>query len=156
MKTDYVFIFAACAGYGGGIALAARAVRSRANGDWPGAALWLILATGLLIQGLSPHLQQASNGFVVPFSLFAHYKKLDPTTLEARDRRMQILAAVITAFGAVGLAYHYRNLLARARGPPAEPMSHLKHQLLRAVRRTIAGPSTLGSVGLSKVFTPDA
>jgi hypothetical protein len=54
---------------------------------------------------------------VIPPSMVAGSKELHPSELVGRERRMQVVSAVLTFSGALGLAVLYRRTLARRSTP---------------------------------------
>jgi hypothetical protein len=75
--------------------------------------LWAIFASGLLVQAFAPRLEVLNDAFVIPPALVAEGKEVDPAQIIARERRLQVLSAVLTLGGALGLAYYYRRVLFR-------------------------------------------
>jgi hypothetical protein len=73
---------------------------------------WFLFAAGLLVQLVSPRLKISNRAFVIPPQMAAG----NPIRLEqivSAQRRMQLLSALLTLSGAVGLAFLYRETLAR-------------------------------------------
>jgi hypothetical protein len=77
---------------------------------WRKLFCWALFATGLLVQLFAPHLKIEDNRFVLPPSLVSS-TEIDPAGIIARERRMQLLSAVLTLGGAIGLALCYREAL---------------------------------------------
>jgi len=72
---------------------------------------WLMIAGGLLVQLLGPHLKISNRVFVIPPRLTAGEKDIRLVELIARQRRMQVISALLMLSGAIGLAVLYRNIL---------------------------------------------
>jgi len=89
----------------------------RHRSRWLPAVLWAIFAGGLLVQGFAPRLKIKHNAFVIPPSLVSQGQRVDLEALMARERRMQLLSAVLTLTGALGLAFYYRDNLLGRRSP---------------------------------------
>jgi hypothetical protein len=78
---------------------------------WLPVTLWIIFSAGLLVQLFGPHLKIANNAFVVPHALIVNGKDLHPAELVATERRNQLLSAILTLSGALGMAFYYRGTL---------------------------------------------
>jgi hypothetical protein len=74
---------------------------------------WLAFAAGLLIQVVSPRLEISNRAFVIPEALTAEGNSIRPDEMVARERLRQLVSAVLTATGALGLAYCYRDAFRR-------------------------------------------
>jgi hypothetical protein len=72
---------------------------------------WVVFAAGLLIQLLAPHLKIENGAFVIPPTLTAGANEIRPAEIVARQRRMQLISALLTVSGALGLAVLYRDIL---------------------------------------------
>jgi hypothetical protein len=72
---------------------------------------WVVFAAGLLIQLLAPHLKISNGAFVIPPTLTAGANEIRPAEIVARQRRMQLISALLTVSGALGLAVLYRDIL---------------------------------------------
>jgi hypothetical protein len=72
---------------------------------------WLVFAAGLLIYLLAPHLKISNGAFVIPPTLTAGANEIRPAEIVARQRRMQLISALLTVSGALGLAVLYRDIL---------------------------------------------
>ena len=72
---------------------------------------WVVFAAGLLIQLLAPHLKISNGAFVIPPTLTAAANEIRPAEIVARQRRMQLISALLTVSGALGLAVLYRDIL---------------------------------------------
>jgi hypothetical protein len=85
----------------------------RGNRRWRSLALlcWLVFATGLLFQVLSPHLKVSNGAFVIPPEMTAGKTAIHPDEIVARQRRLQLLSILLTVSGALGLAFLYRDIL---------------------------------------------
>jgi hypothetical protein len=98
---------------------------------WLTVMLWIILGTGPLVPILGPRLEIANNTFVIPQSLISERKDIQPAKLVADERTNQLLSAIFTIGGALGLGLYYRNILvssllstsqSRLRGPVSIPL----------------------------------
>jgi hypothetical protein len=76
--------------------------------------LWAVFLAGLVIESLAPRLQIQNRAFVIPPSMTAEGKEVRPDRIVERERRMQWAAGILTIGGALGLAFAYRDALARA------------------------------------------
>jgi len=72
---------------------------------------WLVFAAGLLIYLLAPHLKISNGAFVIPPTLTAGANEIRPAEIVARQRRMQLISALLIVSGALGLAVLYRDIL---------------------------------------------
>jgi hypothetical protein len=72
---------------------------------------WSAFAAGLLVQAVSPRLTIENRAFVIP--LPAEGATVRPDEIVARERSMQVISAILTAGGALGLAYRYGSALIR-------------------------------------------
>ena len=72
---------------------------------------WVVFAAGLLIQLLAPHLKISNGAFVIPPTLTAAANEILPAEIVARQRRMQLISALLAVSGALGLAVLYRDIL---------------------------------------------
>ena len=72
---------------------------------------WVVFAAGLLIQLLAPHLKISNGAFVIPPTLTAAANEIRPAEIVARQRRMQLISALLTVSGALGLAVLYRDIV---------------------------------------------
>ena len=72
---------------------------------------WLLFACGVVTHLLAPNLQRKDNAFVIPANLTSGQGNLRPDVIVARERRMQLIAAVLTVSGALGLGVLYRGVL---------------------------------------------
>jgi len=72
---------------------------------------WSAFAAGLLVQALSPNLNVENRAFRIP--LPAEGAAIRPDEIVARERWMQVISAILTASGALGLAYRYGGSLLR-------------------------------------------
>jgi hypothetical protein len=71
---------------------------------------WLCLLAGVTLQFVGPRLTIEDHMFVIPASYMTGSKNVDPAELVEREKRMQILSAIVTLTGAIGLAFQYRAL----------------------------------------------
>ena len=85
---------------------------------------WLVFAAGLLVQFFSPHLKVSNGAFVIPPKMAAGKNPIRLDEIIGGQRRMQVLSAILTLSGAIGLAFVYRDILigaaSRQRSEPAE------------------------------------
>jgi hypothetical protein len=81
---------------------------------WLAVLWWAIFGFGLLVQAFAPRLKIENNRFVIPAKLVAMGKSIRPIEIVARERRMQLLSAIFTLSGALGLAFHYHHSLKEA------------------------------------------
>lgn len=73
---------------------------------------WALFLAGLLIQLAAPRLKIEHNQFVLPGSMMSANRPVSPSQIVARERWMQLLSAVLTAGGALGLGIcHYSGSL---------------------------------------------
>src|SRR5260370_25945928 len=72
---------------------------------------WLLLAAGLFVQLLSPRLKVSNRAFVIPPQMTAGRNAIRLDEIVARERQMQLLSALLTVSGALGLAFLYRDIL---------------------------------------------
>jgi hypothetical protein len=102
------------------IALALPAVKEAglsmgsANGGrhrWLQALLWVIFGVGLGVQFYGPSLKIEKKTFVIPQALMAEGKNILPAKIIADERRKQLLSAILTVSGALGLGCYYRATL---------------------------------------------
>jgi len=70
---------------------------------------WLVFAAGLVVQLQAPRLAIENRAFVIP--LPADGAGIRPDEIVASERWMQAISAVLTASGALGLAYCYGGAL---------------------------------------------
>jgi hypothetical protein len=74
---------------------------------------WLVFAAGLLIQVITPRLEISKGAFVIPETMSADGNSIRPDEIVAKERRKQLISALLTATGALGLAYGYRHAFRR-------------------------------------------
>jgi hypothetical protein len=77
--------------------------------------LWAIFGSGLLVQAFALRLKIVNNAFVMPPALLSERKPINVAEIVAHERRMQATSAILTASGALGLAFYYRRALFRPR-----------------------------------------
>ena len=77
--------------------------------QWLALSSWSAFAAGLIVQLLAPRLTIENRAFVM--SLPAEGASIRPDEIVAKKRRMQMISAILTAGGALGLAYRYRGTL---------------------------------------------
>jgi hypothetical protein len=93
------------------------------RGRWTGILLWAIFGMGLVIEAFAPRLQIVNRAFVIPPSMASAGQNIRPAEIVARERIMQSLSALLTAGGALGLAFFYRRALVRLRSPRRDHIS---------------------------------
>lgn len=79
-----------------------------------GVLLWGIFGVGLAVQAFAPRLKIANNAFIIPPTLVSEGQVVLPAELIEKERRLQLLSALLTVGGALGLAYYYCR---RSRAP---------------------------------------
>ena len=79
--------------------------------QWLGLFFWFLFAEGLLVQVVVPRLEISNGAFVIPQALTASGRGISPDELIRKERRTQLISAVLTICGALGLAFHYRDIL---------------------------------------------
>jgi hypothetical protein len=84
---------------------------------WLTLLCWSLFATGLLIQQFAPRLEISNGAFVMPPSLTTEGNTLRPAEIVAKERRMQLISAVLTLGGAIGIAYCHRHAFFRKASP---------------------------------------
>jgi hypothetical protein len=67
---------------------------------------WSLFAAGLLVQLFAPHLKISNQAFVIPEQALSNAEEII-----RKERLLQLLSAVLTASGALGLAFLYREIL---------------------------------------------
>jgi len=72
---------------------------------------WLLFAAGLLVQLVSPRLKVANRAFVIPPQMAAGKNPIRLEEIVGGQRRLQVLSALLTLSGAIGLAFVYRDIL---------------------------------------------
>ena len=70
-----------------------------------------MFAGGLLVQVLAPHLEISNGAFVIPAAITAGKNNIPLEEIVAKQRRMQLLSALLTVSGALGLAFLYRDII---------------------------------------------
>jgi hypothetical protein len=83
----------------------------RTRRKWQVFVWWSLFAAGLIVQLLAPHLKVSNGAFVIPQKMIVSGKMISPEKIVRKDRLMQLLSAVLTASGALGLAFCYRDVL---------------------------------------------
>jgi hypothetical protein len=78
---------------------------------WQVFVCWLMFAAGLLFQLLGPHLKIANRAFVIPQKLTTEGNNIRLVEIIARQRETQVISALLTLGGAMGLAILYRDTL---------------------------------------------
>ncbi len=82
---------------------------------WLRLLLWTIFGMGLLVQALAPRLKIANHTFVIPQAPTSRSEAINPGAIIARERVMQLISAILTVSGALGLGLYYRHVLVRPR-----------------------------------------
>ena len=94
---------------------------SRFKSKWS-IACWILFLAGLVIQLAAPRLKIEHDKFVIPSSMMSSTRPVSPAQIVARERWMQLLSAVLTTGGALGLGACHRPGFLRSRagecGPP--------------------------------------
>jgi hypothetical protein len=72
-----------------------------------GVFLWGIFGAGLAVQAFAPRLKIENNAFVIPPALVSEGQTVSPAELIEKERRLQLLSALLTVAGALGLAFYY-------------------------------------------------
>jgi len=97
--------------------------RSGRRQRWLALLCWVMFATGVLLQLLGPHLKIANRAFVIPQKLTTEGNNIRVVEIIARQRQMQVISALLTLSGAIGLAVVYRGTLTgKASRQPSEPL----------------------------------
>jgi hypothetical protein len=97
-----------------GGALILRSLSQRRQPPWLAVLLWVAFGAGLLVQGLSPHLQIHNGAFQMPEPLLRRLHHQSPFDLATRERWMQAISALLTLGSAIGLLLYYRPVLWRS------------------------------------------
>jgi hypothetical protein len=125
MKIDPLFlafgIIAICAS----LVLGFLAIRRRSPAGMIPVLLWAVFGGGLCVQAYAPHLKVENNKFIVPEKDPSGRYITDPVGMVGRERRMNVLAAILTTVSAVGLLIYYRNHLNPRR---REASTHLQSE----------------------------
>lgn len=77
---------------------------------WRSGFFCAFFLTGVLLQA-GPHLQVRGNQYIVPPSLVSPGTQVRPAELIAKERRIQLLSALLSLGGAIGLARCYGKIL---------------------------------------------
>ena len=85
-------------------------VRGNRRRRWLAIVCWLVFAAGLLVQLFSPHLKISNRAFVIPTRMAAGRNAIRLEEIVGGQRRMQVLSALLTLSGALGLAFVYRDI----------------------------------------------
>lgn len=73
------------------------------------------------MQLLAPRLRVEHNAFVMPQAMIYGKQRVHPAELVARERIMQLISAILTLGGAIGLGIHYRETLFSRRSDQSGP-----------------------------------
>ena len=104
--------------------------KSNRRQQWLGLFFWFLFAAGLIVQLVAPRLEISNGAFVIPLALTASGSGISPDEMIKKERRTQLISAVLTICGALGLAFHYRDVLmgrASRRGNGAVEESTASH-----------------------------
>src|SRR5262245_51111375 len=93
--------------------------QQRPHKRWYALLCWMLFAAGLIVQFLAPRLEISDGRYVLPPELANGTAQVDPQAIIQKERRMHWISAILTASGAIGLAFLYWNVLVR-RGLPEE------------------------------------
>jgi len=115
MMPDYLFLTASAAALCLAAYLAFTAFYRSLRQRWLAVLFWTMFGTGLLVQGFAPHLKIERNAFVIPPTLITVGQGIRPAEIVMRERRMQVLSAILTIGGSLGLAFYYRHSLLKPR-----------------------------------------
>jgi hypothetical protein len=126
MKPDPLFVIAGVATCGLTAAILLRRFRHFGRRERIACLLWACFGTGLLLQGFAPHLRTERERFVLP-SHSGSEALTNAIGLIERERRMQLLSALLTGGAALCLALHYRVLFSRP-GRPQNDFHSVKTQ----------------------------
>jgi hypothetical protein len=78
---------------------------------WRAGVFWIVFSVGLLFQYFAPRVETARDAFVI--SPVSDGRETRPAEIVARARTMQLLSAIFTVTGALGLGIYYRVNLAK-------------------------------------------
>lgn len=79
--------------------------------QWLGLFFWFLFAAGLLVQLVVPRLEISNGAFVIPLALTSSASSISLDEMIRKERRTQFISAFLTICGALGLAFHYREVL---------------------------------------------
>jgi len=79
--------------------------------------LWILFASGLVIESLAPRLKIDHRAFVMPETLTATSAPIHPDAIVDRERKMQVAASLLILGSAVGLAFFYQRKIMAALMP---------------------------------------
>lgn len=74
---------------------------------------WLLFVAGVGVHFAAPNLDRQDKAFVIPLAPRALGESFQPERIVAKERRLQLLSAVLAASGALGLGWIYRKVLFR-------------------------------------------
>ena len=87
---------------------------------WLWVLLWAIFLAGVAVQWFAPRLKIENNAFVIPPTLTSNAREgIRPDQIVARERRLQLLSAILTVGGALGLGLWYRRDFVRSHSSDA-------------------------------------
>ena len=72
---------------------------------------WLLFSAGVAVHLLAPNLERKDKAFVIPSELASSQNTFRPDLIVAKERRMQVISALLTMSGALGLGFLYRGVL---------------------------------------------
>jgi len=109
MKPDYLFVIVGAAVILYALTCAVRAFRhpSLKKSYVVLSLLWVVFGLGLLSQGFAPHLKIQRQAFRIDVNSSSAPITEDAKTLIDRERHMQVLSAILTVAGALGLSMFY-------------------------------------------------
>jgi len=81
--------------------------------NWRVLFCWLLFVAGVGVHFAAPNLDRQDKAFVIPLAPRALGETVQPERLVAKERRLQLLSAVLAASGALGLGWIYRKVLFR-------------------------------------------
>jgi hypothetical protein len=105
VQPDVYFIIGGAVAVGFAAVLFVRACRGSGRPSWTPALLWACLGAGLVLQGWAPHLPVERSRFIL-----SSERVNNIAGLVERERRMQLLSALLTGAAALGLAFTHRDL----------------------------------------------
>jgi hypothetical protein len=76
---------------------------------------WALFFGGLMVQAFAPRLKIENNKFVLP-EMRGDGQEIRPHEIVSKERRMQLISALLTTAGAVALGIRYRRAFRRPAG----------------------------------------
>jgi hypothetical protein len=86
---------------------------------WLRLLCWSLFTAGLLVKFAAPGLKISNRTFVIPQAMATEGLSLHPDKIVGKERLMQSISAILTAVGALGLAFCYRGVLFPGTPQPA-------------------------------------